>query len=493
MIRRTQFILIGIILGLIILTFGGILVKQVFTDESEKEPEVSDNSSIFESVSNLEALNLGLIDGETLREENGISSEGTSETDMVKKDVTVSISLRSIQDDLKIKLSDSATGNLIYNVDFTVTVKSKDATTNYNDTDKDGIIYIPYVKAGDYTVFMSDASVDGVNYHCDKSQTITVTDSIQYAKVDIKDEIKTEAQINVAEEDTKVQDQDETTDVSAAPATPTAEETTPTEEQIYDEGISEDAEDLLAQIEAETNAQEQEKAAAGASSGTVTAPVQEQTPAETPQVPDIMSDPVYVAAHEGSKGVDVSKHNGNIDWGAVKASGIDFAIIRCGYRGSSSGALIVDPLFYQNIIAAQGAGLNVGVYFFSQAVNEAEAVEEASMVLELINGYSLQMPVYIDVEKSNGRGDAISVEERNATIAAFLATISNAGYSAGLYSNKLWLENHISAGAFTNYKIWLAQYVDIPTYTATRYDIWQYTSKGSIPGIAGNVDMNVLK
>ena len=88
--------------------------------------------------------------------------------------------------------------NLIYNVNFTVTVKSKDNTTTYNDTDKDGIIYLPYVQAGDYTVFMSDISADGVNYHCDKSQTITVTDSIKYAKVDIKDEIKTEAQINVA-------------------------------------------------------------------------------------------------------------------------------------------------------------------------------------------------------------------------------------------------------------------------------------------------------
>ena len=490
MIRRTQFVLVGIILALIVVTLGGLLVRQVMADETTEEKELTDNSSIFESVSNLEALNLGLIDGEQLREENGIASDGSDDSSVVKKDVTVSISLRSIQDDLKIKLSDSSSGNLIYNVNFTVTVKSKDNTTTYSDTDKDGIIYLPYVQAGDYTVFMSDISSDGVNYHCDKSQTITVTDSIKYAKVDIKDEIKTEAQINVAEEDTKVQDVDETTDVSnnasEAEQAPSEEE-----EQVFDEGISEDAEDLLAQIEAENDAQEKEKAVAGASSGTVQAPT--PSTSETTTVPDITSDPQYIAAHEGSKGVDVSKHNGNIDWGAVRNSGIDFAIIRCGYRGSSSGALIVDPLFYQNIIAAQGAGLNVGVYFFSQAVNEAEAVEEASMVLELINGYSLQMPVYIDVEKSNGRGDAISVEERNATIAAFLATISNAGYSAGLYSNKLWLENRISAGAFTNYKIWLAQYVDIPTYTATRYDIWQYTSKGSIPGIAGNVDMNVLK
>ncbi len=491
MLKKAHILLLGVISLLVILSVLGFLIKQVLADDSSAEEELADESSIFESVSNLEALNLGLIDGETLREENGISGDGSSDGSVIVKDVTVSISLRSIQDDLKIKLSDSSTGNLIYNVNFTVTVKNKDTTTTYNDTDKDGIIYLPYVQAGDYTVFMSDISSDGVNYHCDKSQTITVTDSIQYAKVDIKDEIKTEAQINVAEEDTKVQDEDQTTDVGGGGEAVSEESTQPEEEQIYDEGISEDAEDLLAQIEAENNAEEEAKAVAGASSGTLTAP----TPAanENTNVTDITTDPQYIAAHEGSKGVDVSKHNGNIDWGAVKASGIDFAIIRCGYRGSSSGALIVDPLYYQNIIAAQGAGLNVGVYFFSQAVNEVEAVEEASMVLELVNGYSLQMPIYIDVEKSNGRGDAISVEERNATIAAFLATISNAGYSCGLYSNKLWLENRISTGAFTNYKIWLAQYVDIPSYTATRYDIWQYTSKGSIPGIAGNVDMNVLK
>ena len=114
------------------------------------------------------------------------------------------------------------------------------------------------------------------------------------------------------------------------------------------------------------------------------------------------------------------------------------------------------------------------------------------MVLELLNGYSLQMPVYIDVEKSNGRADSISVEERSAAAHAFLTTISNAGYTAGIYSNKLWFENRINTSSFTGYKIWLAQYVDIPTYSATRYDMWQYTSKGSVGGISGNVDMNVI-
>ena len=105
----------------------------------------------------------------------------------------------------------------------------------------------------------------------------------------------------------------------------------------------------------------------------------------------------------------------------------------------------------------------------------------------------MQMPVYLDVEKSRGRGDTISTEQRTAVCNAFLSTIRNAGYTAGIYSNKLWFEEKINTAAFADYKIWLAQYVDIPTYTRTRYDMWQYTSKGSISGISGNVDMNVLK
>ncbi len=477
MLKKTNLYLL-ICISLLALVILSVAVIRVFALDASTQPkELADNSSLFESVSNLEALDLGLIDGQDLREMNGIEGESLDVATEQVQDVNVAISLRSIQDDLKIKLSDSSNETLITGVNFTVTIKSGEKTFTYTDSDMDGIIYLPYVEAGDYTVFLSDAVVNNTRYSADRSQTITVTDSIAYAKVDIKDEIKTESEINVAEEDTKVQDVDETTDISAA-----VEETdsTPSEEETFDEGISDEAEDLLAQIEAETNASENEKKIAGASSGTLTAPA-------------IASDPQYVSSHSGVKGVDVSKHNGNIDWGAVRASGIDFAIIRCGYRGSSSGALVVDPLYYQNIIAAQGAGLSVGVYFFSQAVNVAEAVEEASMVIELLKGYSIQMPVYIDVEKSNGRGDVISVEDRNACINAFLVTIQNAGYQAGIYSNKLWFENRISTSLFLNYKIWLAQYVDIPTYTATRYDMWQYTSKGSIPGIAGNVDMNVIR
>ena len=195
--------------------------------------------------------------------------------------------------------------------------------------------------------------------------------------------------------------------------------------------------------------------------------------------------------NSGVLGIDVSKWNGSIDWNAVKNSGVSYVIIRCGYRGSSTGALIEDPKFASNIKGAKAAGLKVGVYFFSQAVNEAEAVEEASMALNLVSGYGLEYPVFLDVEASNGRGDAIDAATRTAVCRAFCATIQNSGYKAGIYANKTWLTSKINAWSLTDYKIWLAQYASAPSYTTTRYDMWQYTSKGNISGISGSVDMNI--
>lgn len=198
-----------------------------------------------------------------------------------------------------------------------------------------------------------------------------------------------------------------------------------------------------------------------------------------------------MATGSGSMGIDVSKWNGNIDWNAVKNSGVSYAIIRCGYRGSSTGALIEDPKFRSNIKGAKAAGLKVGVYFFSQAVNEVEAVEEASMALSLASGYGLNYPIFLDVESSGGRGDGISKETRTAVCKAFCSTVQNSGVSAGIYANKTWFTEMINTGSLTGYKIWLAQYASAPTYTATRYDMWQYSSKGKVSGINGNVDMNI--
>ena len=190
----------------------------------------------------------------------------------------------------------------------------------------------------------------------------------------------------------------------------------------------------------------------------------------------------------GHLGIDVSKWNGSIDWNAVKSSGVSFVIIRCGYRG----ALIEDPMFRSNIQGATKAGLKVGVYFFTQAVNEVEAVEEASMAVGLIKGYNISYPVFLDVESSNGgRGDGISAATRTAVCKAFCQTVQNSGYKAGIYANKTWFTTHIDTPSLTGYKIWLAQYAAAPSYNRTKYDMWQYSSKGRISGISTDVDMNI--
>ena len=197
-----------------------------------------------------------------------------------------------------------------------------------------------------------------------------------------------------------------------------------------------------------------------------------------------------VSAGSGSLGIDVSKYQPSINWAAVKSSGVDYVIIRCGYRGSSTGALIEDPYFKSHIKGAKAAGLKVGVYFFTTAVTEAEAVEEASMCAYLCNGYGLDFPIFMDCESSPRAGyNGMSASQRTAIIKAFCNTVRSAGYSAGVYANKTWLSSYMKAGELSGYKIWLAQYNSAPTYSG-KYDMWQYTSKGSVNGISGYVDMN---
>ncbi len=199
----------------------------------------------------------------------------------------------------------------------------------------------------------------------------------------------------------------------------------------------------------------------------------------------------HLQAGSGTLGIDVSKWNGSIDWTQVRNSGVSYAIIRCGYRGKATGALVQDPIFAANVRGARAAGLSVGLYFFSQATSDVEAVEEASMAVSLAGGCGVNLPIYIDVEGSGGRGDAIDSGTRTAVCKAFCATVQNSGYSAGAYSNKTWLSSKLSVGSLSGYKIWLAQYAAHPSYTASRYDMWQYTSMGRVGGVSGNVDMNL--
>ena len=194
----------------------------------------------------------------------------------------------------------------------------------------------------------------------------------------------------------------------------------------------------------------------------------------------------------GILGIDVSKWNGSINWTAVKNAGVNFVIIRCGYRGSATGVLVEDPTFRSNIQGARAAGLKVGLYFFTQAVNEVEAVEEASMCLSLASSYEVSYPIFIDVEftvNKNGRADKLDKAGRTAVCRAFCETIRNGGYTAGVYSSKSWFGNMIDINSLSGYRVWLAHYTKQTDY-AGHYDIWQYSSKGSIDGIKGNVDLN---
>ncbi|MEZ3507838.1 MAG: hypothetical protein K1W10_12980 [Lachnospiraceae bacterium] len=191
-------------------------------------------------------------------------------------------------------------------------------------------------------------------------------------------------------------------------------------------------------------------------------------------------------------GIDVSKWNKTIDWDEVKEAGIEFAIIRCGYRGASSGALVLDPMYEQNIRGAIEAEIPVGVYFFTQAVDEVEAVEEASMVISLIEEYDVDYPVFLDSESAGGTGraDGLEAEERTRIHKAFLETIAAAGYETGIYGSRNWLKDQVEMKELSAYKTWLAEYAEIPSYDEY-YHMWQYTSKGVVDGIDTPVDLNL--
>lgn len=191
-------------------------------------------------------------------------------------------------------------------------------------------------------------------------------------------------------------------------------------------------------------------------------------------------------------GIDVSKWQQEIDWEKVAAAGVQFAIIRCGYRGSASGCLVEDPYFVRNIEGAKNAGIRVGVYFFTQAVNEVEAVEEASMVATLCRDYELDYPVFIDTEGAGGHGraDALSVDERTAVCNAFCKTIESEGYEAGIYASRCWFYEKLHDDELQDYFLWVAEYRNEPIYTGN-YKMWQYTSSGYIDGISTRVDMDI--
>ena len=206
----------------------------------------------------------------------------------------------------------------------------------------------------------------------------------------------------------------------------------------------------------------------------------------------------YYFNADGSLGsslvIDVSRYNGSIDWNSVKASGINYAMIRVGYRGYETANLVLDSRFHENMSQATAAGIKVGAYIVTQAVDTTEAVEEASFIVSACSGYNISLPLAIDVESAgngSGRGDKISSSQRTAVINAFAQTVRNSGYSAILYANKDWMNNRIYAGN-VGCSVWLAQYNSKCTYTGP-FTIWQFTEKARVNGISGNVDMSAWK
>ena len=199
-----------------------------------------------------------------------------------------------------------------------------------------------------------------------------------------------------------------------------------------------------------------------------------------------------------SVGLDVSFYNNTIDWRAVKENGIDFVIVRLGGRGWGSGVRYHDIKTQQYLRGAHDAGLQTGAYYYSTAKNQKEAREEASDALAVLDGYRLDLPIYIDMEYSGeypeGRADLLSPAQRAEIAEAFIVQIEEAGYQGGLYSAQSIFQYDFDFPAVSGFPIWLASYTsndELPGFTE-RYDIWQFTDAAQIGGIDGAVDMNVF-
>ena len=197
--------------------------------------------------------------------------------------------------------------------------------------------------------------------------------------------------------------------------------------------------------------------------------------------------------HEAYTGVDVSSFQGEIDWDKVKADGVDFVIIRCGLRGYANGRLVEDPNFAANIEGAKAAGLPVGVYFYSQAVDTAEAIEEADMVLELIEPYHLTGPVAIDIEQAPdaARTDVLTGAELTDIAVAFCEHVKGAGYTPMIYSGMKYFVRVMDMTKLEDYEKWFCYY-NRPLYFPYEISNWQYSKSGTVDGIEGSVDLNIL-
>lgn len=205
----------------------------------------------------------------------------------------------------------------------------------------------------------------------------------------------------------------------------------------------------------------------------------------------------YSYTYEGGvaskTGVDVSEHQGSIDWEAVAADGIEFAFIRLGYRGATEGSLYLDANFHYNLAAAREAGIECGVYFFSQAISPDEAREEAQLVIDQLGGAQLEYPVVFDHEKHaegvTSRTLNMTGEQATAAAQAFCTAIQEAGYQAMIYGNGYELAQ-FDFSQLEEYPVWYAVYGELPVFFRP-FVVWQYSAAGQVAGIETAVDLNL--
>lgn len=194
------------------------------------------------------------------------------------------------------------------------------------------------------------------------------------------------------------------------------------------------------------------------------------------------------------RGIDLSVFQKNVDWNRAAADGVEFAIIRLGYRGYGKGALQPDELFTSHLDGAHAAGIDTGAYFFSQALTAEEGREEARYVLEQLDGRDLEMPIYFDWEPiaaEDSRTNGYDYAHLTDSAAAFCQTIEEAGYRAGVYINRQQGYYHYDLSRLADYSLWVADYNSYPDFYY-RFDMWQYTASGQLDGIDIQVDMNLL-
>lgn len=194
-------------------------------------------------------------------------------------------------------------------------------------------------------------------------------------------------------------------------------------------------------------------------------------------------------------GVDISKHNGKVNFNSIKAAGVDYVMLRLGARGYSTGQLSLDDNFVENMEAAVEAGLDIGVYFYSQAISQDEVVQELNFVIQNLEPYraNITYPVAFDMENvanDKARIDGLSRDDKTAIAVTFLSGIQTAGYVPMVYGNKEWLIKNIDLTKLQDYDVWLSQEQDIPDYPY-QFAMWQYTTTGVLNGVTGDASLNL--